>query len=357
MHYQYNVSLWATVYNGGASRRYCLYVWADLINLDTGQTTVIKGLVPSGDYINPGYNEFKLYEFSFEPGTNYELNVHLVSWTTSASDAGNCQNTLTCQNRPTGHCSRNYKLLVAAPVPNLLITKAKKFVRDPDGNIIFTQPNVGDKITYEYVVTNTGNTPLTDLTVKDVRGPPPGVETQVLPLSTTSLPNFLDKATGTYEYTVGVDDVCHNITNYAIAEAKANICGLWKTVTDTSNIVTVEPLRPRIIVGGPVDWENCEVNDVMFEVATTQSDPFQNGPFSYQWEVSCDGGNTWAEIEGATSNPYVHNFYPDEFSYNYCLYRVNVTGKCDVVTSNSANLTLIKVPNATISGDNVETAS
>jgi len=232
-----------TVRNNGASDRYCLYLWADLINLDDPSKNVeIKQLVPGGEII-PGApgglsTNYTLCQIDWTYGDNLILDVHLVTWVTSKSDSDNCSNTLDCGSHPSAHCGENYTLSILTGIPDLNVTKSVKFLKDAKGDIILGPPTVGDKITYEYIVTNTGNVRLMSLAVMDIRGPSPGIETPIT-LNTTSLLNFQDKASGFYEYTVGKNDVCSNITNYAVASANADVCGEILIASDTSETIQV----------------------------------------------------------------------------------------------------------------------
>jgi uncharacterized repeat protein (TIGR01451 family) len=352
-----NVQIKVDIRNNGASDRYCLFLWATLVNLDDETKNIeIKGLVNGGDIIPTGTSSYTLFNVDWAPGDNYRFDIHLITVSTSRPGRGEtCSDTLDC-TRDSSHCGKGYSLPLRSDTPAIVIDKSIESIKDPSGNTV-SNPYVGDIITYKYVATNVGSLPLSGLVVTDIRGPLPGIETTI-PMSATYLPvttppNPPSTATGYYAYTVTANDICSDIINTAKSIAYANYCGGVKPVTDISNTVTVVPTKPTLTITGPDPAQVCNSGEVSFSVSVTQSAPFETWPFTYLWEVSSDGGSSWQPIiinqgppiEYATSNPYIFIAHTED---NNKLYRVQVTGKCGTKASNSALLTILSTPVGTI---------
>ena len=85
----------------------------------------------------------------------------------------------------------------------------------------------------------------------------------------------------------------------------------------------------------------CAGSDATFNVSANG-----NG-LSYQWQISTNGGSSFSNISGAASSNYTVSSADD--SKNNNMYRVIVTGQCNVVVSNAAPLTVNALPAITLS--------
>jgi hypothetical protein len=90
-----------------------------------------------------------------------------------------------------------------------------------------------------------------------------------------------------------------------------------------------------VITGQPQPQTICAGSNASFSVAAT-------GALSYQWQISTNGGGSFADISGATSTSL--NVNSALVSENGYLYRVIVTGQCNTTTTNAALLTVQTLP-------------
>ncbi|HRF19829.1 MAG TPA: hypothetical protein PK977_16755, partial [Chitinophagaceae bacterium] len=108
----------------------------------------------------------------------------------------------------------------------------------------------------------------------------------------------------------------------------------------TSALLTVNTFP--VITAQPANTSICEGGNPTFSVTATTA----VGSLSYQWQVSTNGGVSWTNIAGATSNSYSQTNIP--VGQNGYRYRVIVTAGCGSSTSNSATITVNAYPVATL---------
>lgn len=118
-------------------------------------------------------------------------------------------------------------------------------------------------------------------------------------------------------------------------EFRAAFTNLAGTVTGASATLTVH--KAPAVVKQPVATVVNEGQTATFE-STASGYPAP----SVQWEVSSDGGTSWAEVPGATSN--VLSLPETAFSQSGNLYRAVFTNVAGSATSNAAGLTVHSPP-------------
>ena len=110
------------------------------------------------------------------------------------------------------------------------------------------------------------------------------------------------------------------------------------TVTSSAAILTVN--TPPVIGTQPANVTACDGANATFSVVATG-----NGP-TYQWQVSTDGGITYANVNNATGSSLT---FAAGLAQNGYRYRVIVTvAPCAAVTSSAAILTVTPLPVVTI---------
>ncbi|MGB4845261.1 MAG: hypothetical protein WBP16_12415, partial [Ferruginibacter sp.] len=122
--------------------------------------------------------------------------------------------------------------------------------------------------------------------------------------------------------------------------------------TSAPRTVNVRVNDPLVVAAQPVNRTVCTDKVATFTIAVTGS-----GPYSYQWQVSTNNGNTWSNISnggvysGATSATLTVSAPP--VSMNGSLYRVNVQGAlpCPAITSFQVTLTVNPLPVVVISAN------
>lgn len=175
--------------------------------------------------------------------------------------------------------------------------------------------------------------------------PGPGVFAQANP--TLSLFPSTDNANGTWRLMV-VDDA---------AGDQGQIAGGWSIrfkyptpgCTSAPRTVTVTVNQPTSIATQPVNQVVCTDKVATYSVVAAGS-----GPFSYQWQVSTNTGNTWTNVAnggvyaGATSATLTITAPPVSMSGYF--YRCVVTGAapCASVTSFQVTLTVNPLPTIVI---------
>jgi hypothetical protein len=98
------------------------------------------------------------------------------------------------------------------------------------------------------------------------------------------------------------------------------------------------------ITGQPSNQVGCAPAPATFTVTATGTS------VTYQWQVSTNGGTSWANIAGATATAYTITALDNSLDNNQ--YRVIVTGTpCGSVTSSAATLTVGQLPVVTISAN------
>jgi hypothetical protein len=110
-------------------------------------------------------------------------------------------------------------------------------------------------------------------------------------------------------------------------------CGVG-TITSNSAMLTVN--SRAVITAQPSGTNVCEGTATGFSISATGS------PISYQWQVSTDGGTTWANISGATASSY--NIASTSIADNNKRFRVRVSSAapCSPVLSDAVTL-VVKV--------------
>lgn len=110
------------------------------------------------------------------------------------------------------------------------------------------------------------------------------------------------------------------------------------TVTSAAAILTVN--TPPVIGTQPANVTACDGASATFSVVATGNAP------TYQWQVSTDGGITYANVAGATGASYT---FTAGLAQNGYRYRAIVTvAPCAAVTSSAAILTVTPLPVVTI---------
>lgn len=108
----------------------------------------------------------------------------------------------------------------------------------------------------------------------------------------------------------------------------------------TSNAATLLVGGTPSITSQPSNAVVCAGSNNVFSVSTSGSG------VNYQWQVSTNGGNSYSNINGATSASYTINNV--NLNQNGNLYHVIITSSCSgSVTSNSASLSVGTSPNIT----------
>lgn len=121
---------------------------------------------------------------------------------------------------------------------------------------------------------------------------------------------------------------------YTVKDAAGN-------TTTCSFTVTVNDAAIPVITGQPVNRTVCPGLDATFSV--TASVPAGN-PLTYQWQAW--NGSAWVNISGATASTLTISAVNSSMNTNS--YRVILTGRCSVVTSNFATLYVYPVPSVII---------
>jgi hypothetical protein len=105
-----------------------------------------------------------------------------------------------------------------------------------------------------------------------------------------------------------------------------------------STVVTyiVDPGTPPAITSQPSNVTVCSGAAANFSVTATGTG------FTYQWQVSTDGGTTYTNIAGATSTSY--SIPAPTVAENGYLYHVVITAQCGATTSNAATLNVNASP-------------
>ncbi|MBI3138626.1 MAG: peptidase [Sphingobacteriales bacterium] len=104
--------------------------------------------------------------------------------------------------------------------------------------------------------------------------------------------------------------------------------------TQTRDIVfTINPGSGPAITTQPASQAACAGADAVFTVVATGT---------YQWQLSTNGGSSWADIAGATAVSYTVT--GTTTAQNNYQYRVIVTGQCGSTTSAAATLTVNEAP-------------
>jgi len=189
---------------------------------------------------------------------------------------------------------------------------------------------VGGTITETYTIQNTGNGSLTvssivvsgtgasSFTVGSITTP----ATVATSSSTTFTVTFSSAVAATYNATVTVNSNDCNTPIYTFAVKAIQNCTV-PSLSSQPSPVTV-----------------CAGTNATFFVTVSGTG------IGYQWLRSTDGGNTFSNISGATSNVYTEVAPSGTFD-NY-QYKVTVTGTCGTVTSSAATLRVNSIVSASV---------
>lgn len=145
----------------------------------------------------------------------------------------------------------------------------------------------------------------------------------------------LVSATGWY-----VDDIL--MTSEPFVYMKTNLfnsSGVLQNTRDTLTAILPANACLPGITDHPRDTTVCAGGNASFSVVATGI------PVTYQWQRSTDGGTTWANISGATAATYTITGVT--LAMNGYRFRCEVTGTCDIDTSNAAVLTVNPTPTHT----------
>lgn len=122
--------------------------------------------------------------------------------------------------------------------------------------------------------------------------------------------------------------------NTSFGTYNVTVTGKSGTITHTRVLTfTLSPGAAPQITQQPVSKSVCESSSTSFSIAATHS-----APFTYQWQVSVDGGNSFSDIAGATNSTY--SLTGITKSLDTYKYRVKLISQCNVVFSNAATLTV-----------------
>lgn len=166
------------------------------------------------------------------------------------------------------------------------------------GNASFSVTAIGTGVTYQWQVSTTGCA---------------GTFTNITGATTNNLVvNAVTAAQSGYAYRVVVTNVCNTVT---------------------SSCVTLTVNTPIVVTAQPADVSVClPTSTATFSVTTTGTAP------TYQWQVSTDGGTTWANVAAATSASVTIPNLTAAMSGNR--YRVVIAGTC-TTSFNSSSATLV----------------
>ncbi|MCX6316691.1 MAG: hypothetical protein NTW29_05345 [Bacteroidetes bacterium] len=176
-------------------------------------------------------------------------------------------------------------------------------------NTSFTVGASGSGLTYQWQVSTDGGTTYTNLSASGIYS---GVTSATLVL--TNVPPSLNN--NRYRCVVSNASCTPGISTGAIL------------TVNTFPIIGTQPQSITI----------CENGSATFSVAATTG----VGSLSYQWQVSTDGGTTYTNIAGATTNSFAQTNIP--VTQNGYRFRVIVTAGCGSVTSAVAILTVNALP-------------
>lgn len=180
------------------------------------------------------------------------------------------------------------------------------------GNATFTVAAVGTGITYQWQLSTTGCT---------------GTFTNIAGATTATLNvNAVTAAQNGYAYRVVISNMCNTVT---------------------SSCATLTVNSPIVVTTQPANASVClPTTTASFSVALTGTAP------TYQWQVSTDGGTTWANVAGATTATL--NLTGLTAAMNGYQYRVVLSGTCTASFNSTAATLAVNSPvNITDQPDNV----
>lgn len=116
-------------------------------------------------------------------------------------------------------------------------------------------------------------------------------------------------------------------------------------VTSAAAVLNVNV--PPAITTNPTNLTRCLGTSATFTAAASVASG--NAAFSYQWQVSVDGGITFSNISGATSASYTITSVTQAMNGNRYRCVVTVAPCATTATTTAATLTVLPLPNVTIS--------
>jgi hypothetical protein len=138
--------------------------------------------------------------------------------------------------------------------------------------------------------------------------------------------NIAGQTTSPYSFTAQLSQ-----DGYRYRVIFTNSCG---SDTTTAAILTLN--HPPVVTANPVNAASCSGSSVTFTAAATGTPT----P-TVQWQVSTNGGSTWANISGATATSY--SFQGDVTKNGY-QYRAVFTNTCSAQNTNAATYTYAQPP-------------
>jgi len=179
-------------------------------------------------------------------------------------------------------------------------------------NVSFSVAAAGGGLTYQWQVSTDGGANYNNIAVG---APYSGITTNTLTIT-------------------GVPPTFNGYRYRCIASNGACTPGISTGATLTVNtfpVIGTQPASATICAGG----------NATFSVAATTG----VGVLTYQWQLSTDGGATYTNIAGATTNSFAQTGIP--VGQNGYRFRVIVTAGCGSVTSSAAVLTVNPIPTFT----------
>ena len=174
---------------------------------------------------------------------------------------------------------------------------------------------VGTAITYQWQVSTDGGVTFTNIT-----------NTGVYSNATTPTLNITGVTAGmnNYQYRCVVSGTCTPAANTSVSILNVSL--------------------PASITAQPSSVSRCSNLAANFSITATGTIT------GYQWQVSTNGGTSFSNIAGATTNSY--SVSSTAYSMNGYQYRCNITTVCSgTLTSNAATLTVFQIPSITIAAN------
>ncbi|MEI2806544.1 SdrD B-like domain-containing protein [Albidovulum sp.] len=129
-----------------------------------------------------------------------------------------------CSIAPPVICDQATETVVQLALPAIEVTKTQTVVDDGDG-----VTGVGDRVDYTITVENTGNTPLTNLTLNDTLTSLAGA-----PLALDSGPTFVSASAGSPAGDLEIGEIATYTASYTLTIASVTDGGVSNTVTGTA---------------------------------------------------------------------------------------------------------------------------
>ncbi len=249
----------------------------------------------------------------------YQWQVSTDGGTTFNNITGATTATLSLTSVTTAMNTNQYRAVLSSCIPGLVSSAAiltvnavASITTQPantsacaGNNATFTVVAAGTAITYQWQLSTDGGTNYTNIS---------GATTATLTLSSVT------SGMNNNRYRVMVSNSCPS------------------SVTSTGAILTVA--TPSTITGQPISATVCAGANTTFTVTATGTG------VSFQWQVSTNGGTTWADVSGATTASLTLNAVTAAMNSNQ--YRV-VLSSCTPggVTSNTVTLTVNSPANIT----------